>query len=463
MNGKILIVDDVATNRIVFKVKLGAAGYQTALASDGAGCLRLAAEDRPDLILLDLQLPDMTGIEVVTRLRSDPATRRIPVVMFSSGTDPVARMAALRAGADDFLAKPVADSVLLARLRSLMRQRDSMLGFEQEDHGLDLLGLAEPAAGFETPGVIALVTENADTALHLRHSLQTHSPDRFVLMNRGELFADQVPAGGVPDVYLIEADHSGPGGGLQLMSDLLSRPMSRHSAICVLNSANSAPNTAMAFDLGAQDQVDHSLSPSEVAVRLHALVRRKREADRRRSSVQGGLRLAMIDPLTGLHNRRYGLAQLAVIADRARAEQADFAVMVLDLDRFKTVNDTWGHATGDAVLVEVAARLAANLRASDLLARIGGEEFLVALPATSHAEAQEVAERLCRAVEEVPVPLAEGLSLAITISIGLVIAGHQHSCGGGEPVAALIDAADRALMKSKESGRNQVTIGQRAA
>ena len=463
MNGKILIVDDVATNRIVFKVKLGAAGYRTSLSSDGAGCLRQAAADRPDLILLDLHLSDMTGIEVLARLRGDPATRRIPVVMFSSGADPVARMAALRAGADDFLTKPIPDQTLLARLRSLLRQRDAVVGFEREDHGLDLLGFAEPASGFETPGLIALVTEDPETAVRLRHNLAAHSPDRFVLLGRGELFSDQSPSGGVPDVYLIEADHSGPGGGLRLMSELLSRPMSRHSAVCVLNSGSEESNAAMAFDLGAQDQVDLSLSPSEVALRLHRLVRRKREADRLRSSVHGGLRLAMFDPLTGLHNRRYGLAQLTAIAERARAEKADFAVMVLDLDRFKAVNDTWGHASGDAVLVEVAARLAANLRASDLLARIGGEEFLVALPATSRAEARQVSERLCRAVDGVPVPLAGGLSLSITISIGLVVAGPQHTKAGDEPVAVLIDAADRALMKSKESGRNQVTVSQRAA
>ena len=463
MNGKILIVDDVATNRIVLKVKLGAAGYRVAVAADGADCLQQAVHFRPDLILLDLQLPDISGIEVVTRLRLDPVTRRIPVVMFSTGTDPVARMAALRAGADDFLPKPIADQTLMARLRSLMRYRDALLSFEENDNGLGLLGFAEPAPAFETPGLIALVTENADTALHLRHNLQSLTSDRLVLMNRGELFADLPPAFGVPDVYLIEADHSGPGGGLRLMSDLLSRPLSRHAAMCVLNTASEPANAAMAFDLGAQDQVDLTLSPSEVVVRLHTLVRRKRDTDRLRSSVQDGLRLAKFDPLTGLHNRRYGLAQLTAIADRAHLDQSEFAVMVLDLDRFKAVNDTWGHASGDAVLVEVAGRLAANLRATDLLARIGGEEFLVALPATSRAEAQVVAERLCRAVDESPVTLADGVSLAITISIGLVIAGDQHTRTGEEPVAVLIDAADRALMKSKECGRNQVTISLQAA
>lgn len=463
MNGKILIVDDVATNRIVFKVKLGDAGYQVALASDGADCLRQAASARPDLILLDLELPDMTGIEVVARLRADPATRRIPVVMFSADADPIARMAALRAGADDFLTKPIADQILLARLRSLLRQRDPMLGFERDEISLDLWGFAEPATGFETPGLVAMVTQNPETSVHLRNSLQAHSAERFLVMNKADLFAEQPQAAAVPDVYLIEADYGGPGGGLRLMSELLSRPVSRHSAICMLNTAAGGANAAMAFDLGALDQVDLSHTPSEVAVRLHSLVRRKRDADRLRNSVHDGLRMAIFDPLTGLHNRRYGLAQLTAIADRARAEQVDFAVMVLDLDHFKAVNDTWGHAAGDAVLVEVAARLAANLRTSDLLARIGGEEFLVALPATSRGEAQRAAERLCRAVEEKPVPLPDGMSLAITISIGLVIGGHAKTPFSAEPVAVLIDAADRALMKSKEAGRNQVTISQHAA
>ena len=102
MIGKILIVDDVSTNRIVFKVKLTAAGYASAMAADGASCLHLARTELPDLILLDLMLPDMSGIDVLRQLKSNPMTRRIPVVMFSSEHDPVLRVAALRAGAEDF-------------------------------------------------------------------------------------------------------------------------------------------------------------------------------------------------------------------------------------------------------------------------------------------------------------------------------------------------------------------------
>ena len=164
----------------------------------------------------------------------------------------------------------------------------------------------------------------------------------------------------------------------------------------------------------------------------------------------------------GLHNRRYGLNHLAGIAEAARIEDESFAVMVVDLDRFKAVNDRWGHPAGDAVLVEVARRLADNIRAGDLLARIGGEEFLIALPGADLPEARAVAERLCNVVKDHPIALPGGGALTITTSIGLAVSQ------AGEPlqreaVQMVIDRADRALMSSKSSGRNQVTVDRSAA
>ena len=168
------------------------------------------------------------------------------------------------------------------------------------------------------------------------------------------------------------------------------------------SSHGAAIGAEVAFDLGAHDLVAHGIPAEELALRLSRLLARKRDADALRASVQDGLRLSMIDSLTGLHNRRYGMAQLAAIADISRRTGQEYAVMVVDLDRFKSVNDRWGHAAGDAVLIEVAARLNRNLRDGDLLARIGGEEFLIALPETSLADARGIAERLCHAIEESP-------------------------------------------------------------
>lgn len=463
MSGKILIVDDVATNRVAFKVKLVAAGYQVVLASDGMSCLHAVRAEQPDLILLDLMLPDISGIEIATRLRADPATQKIPLVIFSAGSDPVARLAALRAGADDFLSKPIDDQTLLARLRSLLRSRDGFGNIDQGANGLKFIGFSEDQAGFEAPGLIALVTDRPETAMHLRRNLGPHSQEKFVILSRNDVFNNPDQQSTAPDVYLIESDLGGPGGGLRLMSELLSRANSRNASFCLMNGVSSQFGAAMAYDLGANDQVDFQASPSEVAFRLRTLVRRKRDADRTRNSVQDGLRMAVIDPLTGLHNRRYGLTQLGTIADRAQLEGTEFAVMVLDLDRFKSVNDRWGHAAGDAVLVEIASRLAANLRDSDLLARIGGEEFLVALPATPLEEAQIVAERLCHAVEETAVVLGNGARLMVTISIGLTVAEGQNLTETASLVGDIVEQADRALMVSKTSGRNQVTISRSAA
>lgn len=462
MIGKILIVDDVSTNRIVFKVKLTAAGYHSVMAGDGETCLKLAKSEAPDLILLDLMLPDMTGIEVLRRLKADYATRRIPVVVFSSEQDAALRMAALREGAVDFLSHPIDDQTLLARLRGLLRAREVVGGFSSPEGELGLFGMAEPAASFQVPGHVALVLSRPEQAIHLRKQLTAVGQERITIMVPQDVYLDQI-TGDAPDVYVIDADLTTVGGGLRVMSELLSRSASRHAAFCIFNQASPNLVPAMAFDLGATDLVDARISAPELAVRLHSLVQRKRDADQLRASVQDGLRLAMIDPLTGLHNRRYGFAQLNVIANRAAQDDTAFAVMVVDLDKFKTVNDRWGHSAGDAVLVEVAARLAANLRASDLLARIGGEEFLIALPATHQDEAELVAKRLCKAAEIEPVILADGTRIQVTISIGMTIGGadaHDHSTLS---LADIIDKADRALMKSKASGRNKVTILNRAA
>lgn len=463
MIGTVLIVDDVATNRIVLKVKLGAAGYRTLTAPDGPTCLDLARREKPDLILLDAVMPGMDGVEVLRALRGDPATARLLVVMFSGLDDAETRLTALRAGADEFLSKPIDDQTLFARLRSLARGQEAVAGFDPGVGEIDGLGLAEGASAFETQGTIAIVTARPETALHWRKALAPFSSHRFVPMLFDHVFDDRRDGDVAPDVYLISSDLGGAGGGLKLMSSLRSRLDTRHASVCILNEGGDAELAPMAFDLGANDLVDVRVSPQEIALRLHGLIRRKRQGDRLRASVKDSLRLAVTDPLTGLPNRRFGLAQLAMIAERSMAEGRDFALMVLDLDRFKSVNDRFGHAAGDKVLVEVAQRLASNLRENDLIARIGGEEFLVCLPDTTLAESQQVAMRLCQVIESQPVTIAPRQSLRVTISIGLALSHEVGEAQGTKLVDEIFDRADRALLSAKGAGRNQVTLSRNAA
>lgn len=461
MSGKILIVDDVATNRIVYKVKLGAACYAPILASDGESCIRLARAEKPDLILLDFLLPDMPGTEVLRRLRADAQTAGIPVVVFSAEPGNQARLAALGAGADDYLTKSVDDQTLLARLRNLLRGREALAELENSAAPIRALGFAEPNPAFRLPGSIALVTHRPETALRWRRDLGAHLPDQMMMLSRATALAD-TPISPMPDLYVIESDQTDPMEGLRLMSELRSRAQTRHAAICIVKPNATGGEAAMAFDLGADDVVDARVDPREFGLRLNRLMQRKRGADSLRASVRDGLRMAVIDPLTGLFNRRYAISQLAEIAAKARMTYKPFAVMVVDLDRFKDVNDRYGHPAGDAVLTEVARRMGANIRHGDLLARIGGEEFLIALPETDMANASPIAQRLCQAVKELPFVIPGFVPLNLTASIGLAICDSGTSWAE-EPVANVIDRADQALMVAKTGGRNQVTISRSAA
>ncbi|MGB3313753.1 MAG: diguanylate cyclase [Albidovulum sp.] len=459
MGGKILIVDDVATNRIVLKVKLAAAFYETVQASNGTEALNFARQLRPDLILLDIELPDIGGIEVCEQLKADPVTRDIPIVMVTAFRDMTRKMQALRAGAEDVVWKPLDETVLLARMRSLLRARETAQQLGLRDCTYRELGFAEPVQAFTGHAVVALVAGRPDIALAWRRDLEPYLDARFVILDREAALGDR-DRHPVPDVYVVAADLAGHGDGLMLMSELRSRTISRYSSVCVMLPPESRNTAAMALDLGANDLIEATADPEETAHRIRTQIERKRQSDLLRDSVAAGLRLAMTDPLTGLHNRRYALPHLARIAERAETAGRQFAVMVLDLDRFKSINDTYGHAAGDAVLVEVAQRLKSNLRAVDLLARIGGEEFLVALPETSPEAAQATAERLRRVIGERPVPLAKGEgNVPVTLSIGLAI-GPAKQRGS---VDDLVNLADRALLGSKAEGRNLVTVCRTAA
>ncbi len=458
MTGRILIADDVATNRIVLKVKLEAAFYTAILAANGAQALHKAISEQPDLILLDLTLPDMTGSDVLRQLRENPMTAAIPVIVLSASHDAAARMDALAAGADDFLTKPVANGILMARLRNLMRARSGIDGYALGAEMHMMPGLAEQSATFTQAARVGLISDRPEQAMRWRRELPLVFPCDYTVLSIEQALSDTADSGtDVQDIYLIDT-HLGTGtGALPLVSDLRSRGPSRHAAICLMGQSMDADRTAMAFDIGTNDIILAHVPHQEVGLRLQTLLTRKRAADRVRASVSDGLRMAMIDPLTGLYNRRYALPHLSRVADAAAEDGSVFAVMVVDLDRFKSVNDRYGHATGDQVLADVALRLSTNLRAGDMIARIGGEEFLAVLPNTTHHEARLVAERLCERIKERAVVLTDGTAVPVTVSIGLAFSGTAQS------VAEIVDEADQALLRSKSAGRDRVTISLSAA
>lgn len=459
MDGKILIVDDVATNRILLKARLASAHYCPTLASSGAEAWDRLHKARFDLVLLDIDLPDVSGIDVLRQMRADPALHDLPVIVLTATLRAEKRLAALAAGADDVFPKPCDTQLLLARIRNLLRDRHR-LGDLGEGIGGDVLGLAEAPAGFDRQGVIALVSPRPESGRHLRRALQPHLGERLLSLTPDQAIGDGTMPPPPADIFVIEAAPAFVDGGRGLLSDLLSRATTRQAGVCLIAAEGMrAEDAAMAFDLGASDIIAPGSAPQETALRLRAALRRKRQADRWLSSVQDGLRHAVRDPVTGLHNRRFGLARLQALL----RQPEPLALLMADLDRFKSVNDRFGHAAGDHVLVEVARCLSAALDPGDVLARYGGEEFLILLPGRSAAEARAKAEALCATLAATPIALpgpaatgAGGGAITVTASFGLALTEEGAETDPGLAAQALLARADRALMRAKAQGRNIV-------
>jgi two-component system cell cycle response regulator len=453
MPDRILIVDEVATNRIVLKVKLTTASYDVDQASTLAAALQSVAARAPGLVLLSDRIGGADGAEeFCRRLAADAATADVPVIVIGPDRGQEHRLSLLSAGAADHLVRPLDDATLLARVRSLLRQRPHDL-----TPSLGGLHFAEAAAPRpERPGVIAVVTPHRETGLRWKAALSGRMRERILCLSPDGLL-DALRTDSLPDAFVI----SGVGGrlaDLRLIADLKARPETEDAPILMIGAGVEPEFGIMALDLGAGDVLQGGFDADELMLRLRTRLRQKREGERRRRHVEEGLRLAVTDPLTGLMNRRAVFSRLADIARGSAAEDQPYALMLLDIDRFKSINDTHGHAAGDAVLRELASRLSANMREGDLLGRIGGEEFLVALPATPMDRAQMAAERLRRVTEAEPVIVPSGLEVYVTLSIGLCLGN-----GGTETAEAICNRADRALYAAKARGRNTVTIGRPAA
>ena len=462
MSGRILIADNAATNRIMLRVKLSAASYDVTPVTNAQALMEEALRSQPDLILVDADLPEMDGVEICERLKTTVQTAAIPVVVVAQDYSPELRLNALRAGAEEILPKPIQENVLLTRVCNILRAHGVEQELQRREGTAAEFGFNDASADFIGPANVVLVRDHQtrDTAWEtaLRKEMRaavTVSDDTTVLADVGHAVCE-------PDVIVLHPALSHTKNCLTLVAELRSRSETRHSAIIVTGSGADRDMAIAALDLGANDLLEDDALLAEIIHRTTTQAARKRKSDRLRATLENGLKLAATDPLTGLFNRRYALPHTARIAAQSSETGSPFAVMVLDLDRFKRINDTYGHAAGDAVLCEVARRLKNNLRSVDMICRMGGEEFLVVMPATGLPAAQNAAERLRRVTEATPVTLAEtGQHVPVTLSIGVSIGGLAGQ--PQIPVERIVDTADRALMGSKLHGRNQVTFEQTAA
>ena len=458
MTGTILIADAVATRRIALRARLGGAFRRVVLAASGAEALEVARDDPAEVVLAASDLPDLAIADLRRRLGVAAHGAPAPALaVLTPQDDRAARLAALSAGADDAIARATTGPLLLARLRRLLRDREDSAELRLREATRRALGFAEPPADFGRPARVALLAEQTGQAAALAAALgvPVQPLDRRGILALGP--ADRL------DALVLAAGRTAPSAAA-LVPALRAQRATRAAALLVQTAGPDADaEAAQALDLGAQDALAGPFDAEELALRLAARLAAKRRADRLRDDLHEGLDAAVTDPLTGLYNRRFALPQLTRLAGEAVRTGQPLAVLVADLDHFKAVNDAHGHAAGDRVLAETAARLRGALRDGDLAARIGGEEFLIVLPGADAATAEAVGRGLCHAIASAPVPLPHtATEVRVTISIGIATAAPAPEAG---PPSAerLMERADRALYRAKARGRNRVSAARSAA
>jgi two-component system cell cycle response regulator len=449
MSGRVLVVDDVEANVKLLEAKLSSEYFDVLSAYNGLTALQIADTELPDVILLDVMMPRMDGFEVCRQLKANRRTADVPVVMVTALSDVANRLRGLESGADDFLTKPVNDIALFARVRSLVRLKRMMEELRVRESICGQFGGSDtPAAEDAGPARILIVEDDQFAAARMAETLR---PIASSILNASSCAEAQRLLGA--DSELIIASLSIPGSdALRLVSQCRANETFRQLPILLIAENRDLPRLAKGLDLGANDYLIRPVDRNELLARTTTQVRRKRLQDRLQDSYRRSLSLALTDELTGLYNRRYLFAHLDELIGRVYQDGISAAVLLFDIDHFKQVNDTYGHPAGDDVLRELAARTTNSVRSVDLVARLGGEEFVVVMPETDLAIANAVAERLRAAVAREPFPLRErGQRLSITVSVG-VTAASSHD----DDRDKMLRRADDALYAAKTRGRNCV-------
>lgn len=451
MTARVLVVDDVELNIKLLEAKLASEYFEVLSAENGPRALEIADAEVPDIILLDVMMPRMDGFEVCRRLKASPRTTDIPVVMVTALSDVADRLRGLESGADDFLTKPVNDTALFARVRSLVRLKRMMDELRLREEVYSLFSSPDVAGG--PPADVAaarilLVEEQGFAASRLVEAL---APVAGTVLRATSCAEAQAMLD--PSVELVIVSLAMPDGDpLRLVSQWRATESWRQLPILLMADDGELARLAKGLDLGANDYLIRPVDRNELLARVRTQIRRKRLQDKLQQNYQRGVSLALSDELTGLYNRRYVLAHLNEILTRQSESSGEIALMLFDIDHFKKVNDSHGHPAGDDVLRELAGRALRQVRSVDLVGRLGGEEFVVVMPETSLAGALVVAERFRAAVAAEPFVVEGGTaSVPVTVSIGVAVAVDAT-----ETLESLLKRADDALYAAKHAGRNRV-------
>lgn len=450
---KILIVDDDPLNLKLLEATLSFENYRVFKANDGLTALKEVETIQPDLILLDIVMPGIDGYEVTRRLKTSAKTRDIPIILITLLTGIDDKNKGMEAGADEFLNKPVNTTELLARVKSLIRlkkyheqvisRNNSELSFVTSTRSINT---SRPEK--EIPVVLLVEDDEKDLRL-----LRAHLNNQTYQMKYVRTGEEALSFCLKQKVDLLILDVILPGiNGFDVCRQLKNNNATRKIQILMVTSLNDLESRIKGIEFGADDFLIKPIHKEEFIVRVKSLLRKKSYLDMLSQKYESSLYATITDKLTCLYNREYLYHFLNYEIKRCDCQNQTMGLIIIDIDDFKTVNDTYGHFEGDRILEKFGTLIKNQIREIDLAARYGGEEFVVVLPYVNQAQAEGIAERIRKMVNTFDFSnQQEGSVIKMTISLGIALY-PEHA----KTATNLIEKADKALYCAKKDGKNIV-------
>ncbi|MDX1916608.1 MAG: PleD family two-component system response regulator [Rickettsiaceae bacterium] len=453
MTATILVVDDIESNIRVLEAKLFVGYYTVISATSGKQALEMLQTHKIDIILLDGMMPEMDGFETCRRIKDNPDTMQIPVVMVTALSDIEDRVKGLEAGADEFLTKPVNDLALMARVRSLSRIKAMIDELKLRNQISEELGgnIVDIAPNFSECSIL-IIDDDIVQAKNLTRSLRKLTDHISVISDPKQI--ESIDEFGAPDTIIIscQLDNIDP---LRIAVNLRVKEHLRYTSFVLMTEEDNIDIVSKGVDIGISDYFSYPVDENELLARMRTQLKRKKYQDSLRDGLEKTISLSIKDPLSGLYNRRYFDIHMDHMLQKANLESKEMALLMLDIDYFKQVNDEYGHLAGDIIIKEVAQIIKNTVRLTDLVARYGGEEFVAIIYDITMQQSLEISERVRECVERHDFILP-GIAKRINKTVSIGICHVQNT--DNEPRLNIVKKADEALYEAKETGRNKVCI-----